>query len=67
MLFVKEKLLDYGYSRILIARDRGQGDFEYIDSKLEANFPDVTLRCKKLKPGNYVLFVESGFHTNADS
>jgi calpain-15 len=50
----------YGYSRMLIAREAGNQNFEYFSSKLETNFGDLSLRCN-FQAGTYVIMVEADY------
>ena len=65
--------MNYGYSRIVISRvissvvdGKTQNEFQYVDSKLETNFPDLTIRCKNLVPGRYIIYGESAFPDQAE-
>ena len=48
---------DYGFSRLIIGRERDPGRYEYYDSMMESDFPDITTYVK-FKPGRYMMYVE---------
>ena len=47
---------NYGYSRLIMGKER-DGRYEYFDSMLESDFPDITTYVK-FTPGRYLMFVE---------
>ena len=47
---------DYGYSRLIMGKER-DGRYEYFDSMLESDFPDITTYVK-FTPGRYLMYVE---------
>lgn len=51
----------YGYTRMVIAHEMDSDNYEYLGSKLETNFPDLTIRCPRLKPGKYLIMIEADF------
>ena len=48
---------NYGYSRLVIAHQLDHDTFEYYDSQLETDFPDIT-KFTEFKPGRYIMYVE---------
>lgn len=55
---LKNNEVEYGYSKVLIAK-KGEDSYEYIDAKLESNFPDLTIKCPNFKKGNYIIYCET--------
>ena len=47
---------NYGFSRLIIGKER-DGRYEYYDSMLETDFPDVTTYVK-FKEGRYLMYIE---------
>ena len=55
---LKNNEVEYGYSKVLIAK-KGEDSYEYIDAKLESNFPDLTIKCPNFKKGSYIIYCET--------
>ena len=54
------KLAQYqgnGVSKIFIAEELESGQIEFVDCALETTLADVTIRCRKLRPGVYLIMV----------
>jgi hypothetical protein len=46
---------------MVIAHEVNSSTYEYYSSKLETNFPDLTLICPRLPPGQYLVMVDADF------
>lgn len=46
---------------MVIAHEIDSSNYEYYSSKLETNFPDLTIICPRFKPGQYLIMIDADF------
>lgn len=50
-------MLIYGRMIMLVAKMVGE-DYHYVTSKMEMNFPNLSVRCPKLTKGRYIVYTK---------